>query len=256
MTRFFLAASLLGVWSCALLDAQPFPDVSPATPGVTATGSPEPTKSEATVTAPVRKPPEPDAPRGPKESGTPGLLTYLLCASLFGAVGGVVYELIMLQGNIEFPHRPSADEVAQAYPYAIVGHLYDLGVVARVFIGSTAAIAALWLLKPKHPLEIELMAGSLIAGSAGIAVFRSLQDRLTAALAAKDAASAKAQAAQQAKVAQELDRNVTALVQELATASGAGVLVPGSGARISQDRMATITKLLGELQAYAPRQTL
>lgn len=99
----------------------------------------------------------------------------------FGAIGGVIYELIALHGNIEWPHKTSETEVPMGgFTHAQLGHLFDLGIVARIIIGAAAAVVVFWAL----PLEqgIRLLAVSLIAGSAGTAVFRSLQDRLLASL--------------------------------------------------------------------------
>jgi hypothetical protein len=74
--------------------------------------------------------------------------------------------------------------------------MYDLGIWARVIIGALAAIAALLVFSPNTALELVAMA--VVAGSAGTAVFRSLQDRLTTALAQADAANIRLTAAQMA----------------------------------------------------------
>ncbi len=118
-------------------------------------------------------------------------VTLLTCV-LFGAVGGVVYELIILQGNIEIPHKPEVDEVTGEMLFAIPKFMYDLGVVARIIIGGLAAIAGVWVLSP--PTTFSLLATSVVAGSAGISIFRSVQDRLLSALAVKEAAETKAKA--------------------------------------------------------------
>jgi hypothetical protein len=115
----------------------------------------------------------------------------LLVTMLSGAVGGVVYELTILQGNIELPHRPTKDEIDK-FDYATRAHLLDLGIFARVIIGALAAVAALLVLSPDRPFT--LLATSVVAGSAGIAVFRSVQDRVMSALAQQQAAEARAAA--------------------------------------------------------------
>ncbi|MGA9755027.1 MAG: hypothetical protein WBV23_07775, partial [Desulfobaccales bacterium] len=102
-------------------------------------------------------------------------------------MGGIVYELLILQGNIELPHKPDQDEITEKFPYAIPKFLFDLGIFARVIIGAAAALAALLVLTPTTATT--LLATSLVAGSAGTSVFRSIQDRLLAALAQKDAAN-------------------------------------------------------------------
>lgn len=117
---------------------------------------------------------------------------------LGGAIGGVVYELLILQGNIEFPHRLTAAEQMEN-PHAIAAYMYDLGIWARVIIGAFAAVAALLVVTPESLFK--LLATSIIAGSAGTAIFRSLQDRLLAALAQKQAAELQA-------VTQQLDAKV------------------------------------------------
>jgi hypothetical protein len=115
----------------------------------------------------------------------------LLLTVITGGVGGVVYELLILQGNIELPHRPDQDEITDKFPYAIPKFVYDLGIFARIIIGAAAALAALLVLTPATTTT--LLATSLVAGSAGTSVFRSIQDRLLAALAQKDAADKGAQ---------------------------------------------------------------
>lgn len=106
-----------------------------------------------------------------------------------GALGGVVYELLILHGNIEMPHRLTADEQMEN-PHAIASYMYDLGIWARVLIGAFAAVASLVVVNPES--LVELLATAIIAGSAGTSIFRSLQDRLLAALAQKETANLRA----------------------------------------------------------------
>ncbi len=120
----------------------------------------------------------------------------LFAAMIAGALGGVVYELLILQGNIEFPHRLTADEVQEEFPYATAKNLFDLGIWARVIIGALAAVAALLVLAPSTTFD--LLATAIIAGSAGTSVFRSMQDRLSAALAQTAAADVRDTASRQA----------------------------------------------------------
>ena len=61
---------------------------------------------------------------------------------LGGAIGGVVYELLILHGNIELPHRLTAAEQMEN-PHAIASFMVDLGIWARVIIGAFAAVASL-----------------------------------------------------------------------------------------------------------------
>lgn len=119
----------------------------------------------------------------------------LLITLFAGAIGGVVYELLILQGNIELPHKLTEAEAVDN-PHAVAKFMYDLGIWSRVIIGASAALAALLVIEPEN--SFKLMASALIAGSAGTAIFRSLQDRLLAALAQKNVADLRA-------INQELD---------------------------------------------------
>ena len=120
--------------------------------------------------------------------GLPLWLT-LLITLISGAIGGVIYELLILHGNIEMPHKLTAAESVEN-PHAVTQYMYDLGIWARVLIGAFAAIAALLVIDPETILK--LIASALIAGSAGTSIFRSLQDRMLAALAQKDVAELRA----------------------------------------------------------------
>ncbi|MHB8069664.1 MAG: hypothetical protein ACYDIC_17360 [Desulfobaccales bacterium] len=114
------------------------------------------------------------------------LILVLLLTLVMGGVGGIVYELLILQGNLELPHKPDPEEITDKFPYAVPKFLFDLGIFARIIIGGAAALAALLVLTPVSTTN--LLAISLVAGSAGTSVFRSMQDRLLTALAQKDAA--------------------------------------------------------------------
>ncbi len=179
--------------------APPSPAPTPAiSGGVQGAGpTPQPTKAPgkaegaAATAAPVFNP----------DAITEGLMKWSFWAALFmtlvgGALGGVAYELLILQGNIECWHKTTKEEVTETFPYAIPTYLYDLGILARVIIGALAAVAALFVLSPQTTFS--LLATSLVAGSAGTSVFRSLQDRLSAAIAQKTAADTKAKADTQA----------------------------------------------------------
>ena len=135
----------------------------------------------------------------PRPGGLDNIGLAVLLTLLGGFLGGIVYELLSLQGNIEFPHRYASaegtnDEQYKIAGYAIAGNLYDLGLLARVFLGGMAAIAALLIITPSDIFK--LLATSLIAGSAGASVFDTLRSRLLATAAVADAAAVRAQAAQ------------------------------------------------------------
>ena len=124
--------------------------------------------------------------------GDPNFWVSLLATLIAGALGGVVYELLILQGSIELPHRVTDEEIGERPAYAITKYMVDLGIWARVIIGALAAVAALLILSPSTTFA--LIATALVAGSAGTSVFRSMQDRLSVATAQKDAADSRARA--------------------------------------------------------------
>lgn len=101
-----------------------------------------------------------------------------------GAAGGLVFELLNLKGNIEWPHGPSKDELAAKFAYATPDNLYDLGYLARLIIGALSAPLAIATIQPNFALAI--LTTSVVAGSSGALIFRSLQDRLVAAIYQKE----------------------------------------------------------------------
>lgn len=120
-----------------------------------------------------------------KSLDNPKLYVVLLVTLIAGGVGGIVFELLNLQGNIERPHAPSEDELAAKLAYASVENVIDLGIFARIIIGAFAAVPAMVVIEPASVLS--LLAMSLLAGSAGTAVFRSLQDRFLIAITQQEA---------------------------------------------------------------------
>jgi hypothetical protein len=155
-------------------------------------------------------------------------------APVFGAIGGVIYELITLEGNVEWPHTTVNAEVpADGFAHAKIPFLFDLGIIARMIIGATAAIAVYWVLPPEN--GIRSISISLVAGFAGTAVFRSLQDRLLVAV----------------KTAQvEAMKDVAAAIEgKLARIRGgraAMPLAPNAGAVVDD---ADLAQIHGEIQA-------
>src|SRR6186997_2048218 len=132
-----------------------------------------------------------------KAWGDPYFWIFLLVVAVFGALGGLVYELMTLRGRLEMPHR--ADDVAaeEDLSGAVARYLYDLGLFGRMIIGSLAAIVVVWPLELVESGSIAVISGSVIAGATGIAVFRSLQDRLMAALATRELVKVQVKAAEQ-----------------------------------------------------------
>lgn len=180
----------------------------------------------------------------------PAFWVALLATLVAGAVGGVVYELLILQGNLELPHKPTEEEVAEKYPYAIVKNLYDLGIWARVIIGALAAIAALFVLSPSTAFS--LLATAIVAGSAGTSVFRSMQDRLSAAMAQKDAADTRAKADNLGAKVDETMQAFASLKNRLVEAStspaGTRTLAfeAGAGVALDLEDLDKVERLLSE----------
>ncbi|MFB2556772.1 hypothetical protein [Herbiconiux liangxiaofengii] len=113
--------------------------------------------------------------------GTYALLLGL--AAMFGAFGGLVYELLLTvnrrTGSIELPTALGKRHI-------------DLGVFASVIVGAVAAVAALWVFPPDMKITVDAagksitsttydvikLAGlSLIVGSAGGTFLAALQSR-------------------------------------------------------------------------------
>jgi hypothetical protein len=112
------------------------------------------------------------------------LLLVISLTIFCGGLGGFVFELLNLQGNIEKPHKPSEDDLAAKLAYASPKNVIDLGVWARIIIGAAAAPPAMLFLRPESAFA--LLAMSVVAGSAGTAVFRSLQERILLAVSQQE----------------------------------------------------------------------
>ncbi len=102
----------------------------------------------------------------------------LIMTLLFGALGGLVYELVVLQGSIEQPHRVQEG-----------GWVYDLGVWGRMVMGAMASVAALYAVPPDSAYK--LVAVSVVAGASASAIFKSLQSRVEAMIAQQIAGQAQ-----------------------------------------------------------------
>ena len=112
-------------------------------------------------------------------------------AALFGAIGGVVAELLSLHGNIELPHRHD-----RAKPRRIrledPRNEIDLGIFARMLLGAAAGVSLLAIYSPENATM--LIANALIAGSAATALLRLVRLRLLANAEPEKARSAKPEA--------------------------------------------------------------
>ena len=125
----------------------------------------------------------------------------ILATVVAGALGGIVYELIILQGSLELPHKLTRAEITETPPYAIAEYMYDLGILARIIIGGLAGVIAFLVISPESGFQ--LLATALVAGSAGTSIFRSMQDRLMATVAQRDAANTRATAGRMAAKVEE-----------------------------------------------------
>lgn len=194
-----------------------------------------------------------EPPAGPDLAAiAQGLLSWDLWATvlfsvIFGAVGGVVYELLVLQGNIELPHKPTNLEVSDEPLFAIPKYMYDLGIFARVFIGGFAAVAAIWVLAPVTAFSA--LATAIVAGSAGTSIFRSVQDRLLSALAQKELADTKAKAKVQNNKVEQAQTVLAGLKGKIGKASNDAApeaLGPWSDAGVGQEDLDRLGTLLSE----------
>jgi hypothetical protein len=98
--------------------------------------------------------------------------------ALFGGLGGIVAELLSLHGRIELPHRVRRGTSGKRSRLADPRYEIDLGIVSRLLLGATAALALLALYAPTSPTA--LVVNGMIAGSAATGVFRLAQGRLLA----------------------------------------------------------------------------
>jgi hypothetical protein len=98
-------------------------------------------------------------------------------AALFGAMGGVVAELLSLHGNIELPHRVRRRTTAvKRTRLADPRYEIDLGIVSRLVLGAAAGLALLSVYAPTSATA--LVVNTLVAGSAATGLFRLVQGRL------------------------------------------------------------------------------
>ena len=144
-----------------------------------------------------------------KSLDNPKLYVVLLVMLIAGGVGGIVFELLNLQGNIELTHAPTEDEFAAKLAYATPKNVTDLGIFARIIIGACAAVPAMVVIEPPTSV-LSLLAMSLLAGSAGTAVFRSLQERFLLALTQQEVREQKIEIQQKNKTA-KIDKAIAAV---------------------------------------------
>lgn len=184
-----------------------------------------------------------------------GFWLFLLVVAAFGAFGGVIYELLVLKGRLQLPHRAEGTEVEDLQG-AAARYLYDLGTLARILIGAAAAIVVVWVLGLEANGATGVIAGAIVAGATGIAVFRSLQDRLIAMLATRDLVQTQAQAAAQTRTVEEIAAEFERLKAKLAAQPSDGGSrsvsfspegrTPGTPGMPAMPELDSITRLIGE----------
>ena len=152
---------------------------------------------------------------------------------IFGGLGGLVYELMVLQGSVEQPHRVKEG-----------GWVYDLGVIGRMLMGAMAAVAALFVISPADAYK--LVAVSVIAGASASAIFKSLQARVEAMVAQQAVVQAQETTAQ---IADKAEQMADALgITETGLNSTRGVRGVGAPSTESERRAA---QLLSEIRALS-----
>lgn len=188
------------------------------------------------------------------------LWLFLLFVGLFGMLGGFVYELLSLGGRIEWPHRTDDVDPAEKLEYAIAKYLFDLGVFGRIIIGALAAVVVVHPLGVVEDGPLAVISVSILAGAAGIAVFRSLQDRLLAALAARELVRAREQAVEQSVVQEAKIDEIAGEFEQLKEKIQAQTSSPAKVKGFSFDggttvellpELESITQKLGEARALA-----
>ncbi len=115
-------------------------------------------------------------------------------AALFGALGGLVFELLQERrrntGTVELPGKIKGSR------------FYDLGLFASMLVGAVSAVAVLYFFPPEIRIDaageprvyydlVNLVALSLIVGSAGGAFLKVAQDRAFVTLKGQEAQTTK-----------------------------------------------------------------
>jgi hypothetical protein len=181
-----------------------------------------------------------------KSLDNPKFYVVLLVTLIAGGIGGIIFELLNLQGNIERPHAPTEDELAAELAYATPENVIDLGIFARIIIGALAAVPAMAYIEPKTVLT--LLAMSLLAGSAGTAVFRSLQDRFLIAITQQEASEKKRKIRRKNAKIDKAIAAVETLQEEVETKSespeGTTDLIIPEGTVLDRSRFEEVRKVL------------
>jgi hypothetical protein len=196
---------------------------------------PDPTRPPTTVPVPTRLVASPTGGLDTRllaDTMTTGDFRLVLALTLiFGGLGGLVYELMVLQGSVEQPHRVKEG-----------GWVYDLGVIGRMLMGAMAAVAALFAISPEDAYK--LVAVSVIAGASASAIFKSLQARVEAMVAQQAVVQAQETTTQ---IAEKAEQMADALgITETGLSSTRGIRGAGAPSTDSERRAA---QLLTEIRA-------
>jgi hypothetical protein len=99
----------------------------------------------------------------------------LFVVMLFGAFGGIAYELLLRGGTLEMPHRIYREEAAETLSHAPVEVLIDLGFLGRAIVGAAAAVTVLLVVAPAAANAVPL---SVAAGAAAPAIIRLMRKQV------------------------------------------------------------------------------
>lgn len=215
-----LCLTIGAAWAQSTGSEAPKPSTAASVSSTVAISTSNTAASPVQTSAPTNK--GPDFVAMGADFRNPKFWQALLVALVAGGLGGLIYELLILQGQIELPHKTTAEEAVQATQVAIWKFTFDLGIFSRIIIGSFAAVAVLWVLAP--PSGFALLAVSLIAGSAGSSIFRSLEDRLLAVVSQKNAAETRKKADTLNEKVEAADKSVANAQAKLSPAPGAGLV--------------------------------
>jgi len=158
----------------------------------------------------------------------------VLVTLVFGALGGLVYELLVLQGSIETPHREADGS-----------WVLDLGVLGRMLMGAMAAVAGLYVATPDTPYK--LVAVAVVAGVSASAIFKSVQSRVETIVAQQQASLAQDSMGQIVEKAELMAQAMG--VDENAFESTRGTGRPPVAPTVESARRAS--QLLGEIRAIS-----
>jgi hypothetical protein len=164
----------------------------------------------------------------------------LILTLAFGALGGLVYELMVLQGSVEQPHRVQEG-----------GWVYDLGVIGRMLMGAMAAVAALFVISPEDAYK--LVAVSVVAGASASAIFKSLQARVEAMVAQQAVVVAQETTAQIADKAEQMAEALG--ITETGLSSTRGIRGVGAPSTEAERRAAQLLSDIRALNSVARKPT-